>query len=486
MESLASAKMEDCPFHQFIFLNPSLTIIPNNAFRNCSTISAQILIPRHIEVIGENAFAGSSVHEVLFEQGSKLRNILSGAFEGCRDLKLVKFNSQLSKTKSKVLIRPAKTWWNQSMSQLNQISSKAFFGCISLQSIRLPASLSVIDERAFADSGLIHVWFESKLHLPTLKACAFQNCQHLQSLHVFDTVANLLRLKKEEAITGFFPPDSPFVGCRSLFSKCNLSITHHEPKIQSTTPEHTVSDASFKKYLETNFFYPFRHLCISSNHTRHDRLSCSTLFVAKQLTGTVFPMSTSQQETRFIFSYRQYKSQSLNSVDPKNIPFFERAHANSFIIPSSVLKVSTFDGSLDEVYFSRDSRVKEISASAFWLNKQLRSITIPATVLRIGTKAFMESTLHELSWARHPQIKSIGESAFENCSSLKSFIVPSAVQTIQHSAFKFSNLCRILVFSKFLKTIPKFCFFGCRYLNLISIPNTVTVLEDYSFKWSGI
>ena len=160
-----------------------------------------------------------------------MKNILSGAFAECIYLKRVNFNSQLSQ-KSRVSNCSSKIWWKQSMSQLQQISSNAFSGCLSLQEIRLPASFSIIEERAFADSGLIHVWFESKFHLPTIKECAFQNCQYLLSLHVFDSVANFFTMARADEIAGSFPLNRPFAGCKWLFRRYVLPIAHSEPKTQ--------------------------------------------------------------------------------------------------------------------------------------------------------------------------------------------------------------------------------------------------------------
>lgn len=132
-----------------------------------------------------------------------LKQISSGAFRGCKELRHVELPEGLEK-----------------------INENAFSGCTSLAEIKIPSTVKVIERNAFADSGLTSVSLPEGL--TGIGDNAFDGCEMLTSVvlpgssltdigrHIFYRCANL-----EEVVLGEgLPHISPamFLDCTSLAS----------------------------------------------------------------------------------------------------------------------------------------------------------------------------------------------------------------------------------------------------------------------------
>ena len=93
--------------------------------------------------------------------------------------------------------------------------------------------------------------------------------------------------------------------------------------------------------------------------------------------------------------------------------------------------------------------------------KNLKSITIPASVNKIGTLTFwMAEKLESVTWETNGETKILEEKAFDFSQSLKHVELPEG-----------------------LKVIPKNCFFFCKSLENVIIPSTVEKIEESAFKF---
>lgn len=138
---------------------------------------------------------------------------------------------------------------------------------------------------------------------------------------------------------------------------------------------------------------------------------------------------------------------------------------------------------------------------SFLYNKQLEHITIPEGVIKIGDSAFEEcSALLEITIPK--SVKEIGGHAFSECSSLKTvniynddisvglfsyctslkeIVIPDNITTIGSGAFSgCANLSNI-IWGKNISIIKEGAFAGTN-LRSVTIPESVTVIEDQAFK----
>lgn len=114
-----------------------------------------IVLPKYLVEIGEEAFKGSDVTSILMP--NTVKNLGTHAFEDCKKLKEVTLSSSLT-----------------------LIPMAAFRGCDALQELQVPASVTQIADLAFEASGLKEM--ELPMGVETVGAGAFYNCQQLEKL----------------------------------------------------------------------------------------------------------------------------------------------------------------------------------------------------------------------------------------------------------------------------------------------------------------
>ena len=135
----------------------------------------------------------------------------------------------------------------------------------------------------------------------------------------------------------------------------------------------------------------------------------------------------------------------------------------SLSIPSTVTTMgnavfgSTFD--LATVTFEAGFQMTTLPLMIFYQTSSLTSITLPSSIVEIGNKAFEESGLTSIE-------------------------IPVSVQTIGTDAFKSNEALASVTFAddSVLTTIEESAFKGCNSLNLVKIPNTVTIIGDNAFE----
>lgn len=110
--------------------NCNAIIRDNTLFAGCQTT----VIPESVKIIGEYAFAGMKMTDVILPDS--IREIRAGAFADCESLKNIVFNDSLER------IAGNDPYWSK---------SGAFKNCKSLESVSLPSSLRFIYKCAFED-----------------------------------------------------------------------------------------------------------------------------------------------------------------------------------------------------------------------------------------------------------------------------------------------------------------------------------------------
>ena len=155
--------------------------------------------------------------------------------------------------------------------------------------------------------------------------------------------------------------------------------------------------------------------------------------------------------------------------------------------------------------------VTGIGDNAFYNWTTLTSVTIPNTVMSIGSHAFSGcSSLLLVIHTQNSQLLTIGDYAFQNCNRLKQMPIPDSVTSIGEGAFENCNKLQYNDYdnAKYLgnennpyvalieadnlsitscaihsktKIIVGYAFSGCNSLISIEIPNSVTSIGEYVF-----
>jgi len=147
--------------------------------------------------------------------------------------------------------------------------------------------------------------------------------------------------------------------------------------------------------------------------------------------------------------------------------FANLRNVESVEMPDSVVKVGSrlFAGCTSLRHVKLSSNLKAISNNMF-TSCPLEEIEIPSSVTRIGDNAFYY-------WGD----EDIG---------LKRVVVPKAVKKIGTYAFAYQRRLTEIVLNEGLKEIGDYAFENCNSLKSIQLPNTLTTLGRYVFCTTGL
>lgn len=128
--------------------------------------------------------------------------------------------------------------------------------------------------------------------------------------------------------------------------------------------------------------------------------------------------------------------------------------------------------------------VKDIPYCAFENNQNLETVTILGTVEELGSYAFSNCPkLTAFPFAEGMQI--VGTSAFAG-SGLKEIHLPGSVTKIYEHAFEECQSLETVVLEEGLERICYLAFSGCTGLKELTLPKTLTEIQNDVFKGSGI
>ncbi|EAY21278.1 surface antigen BspA-like [Trichomonas vaginalis G3] len=141
-------------------------------------------------------------------------------------------------------------------------------------------------------------------------------------------------------------------------------------------------------------------------------------------------------------------------------------------------------------------RVLEIGSYAFYDDVRITRILIPASVERINKGAFSTTDLRDLEFEEGSNLTSIEANAFEQ-TKFTSFEIPESVTKVSGIAFNYRELPTITIHRKnkhlviesnklFSSNKSILFLFLNRNLNSYVIPESVTVLGEYSFYMNEI
>lgn len=165
------------------------------------------------------------------------------------------------------------------------------------------------------------------------------------------------------------------------------------------------------------------------------------------------------------YQLTDYQKGRVKLVNPAVLTTIEGAAYRTFNAEAVIIPSTFTDG---EGEAAKTYTVTEIADEAFAGVKGITSVTIPATVKKIGKKAFFQcSDLTEVTGADNTDLNttltSIGEQAFESCTTFHTPLFPTA-----------------------MKVLPTRIYYGCLLTEDFSIPTHIEEIAAEAFAGSGI
>ena len=357
-------------------------------------------LSRYYVVNNVGDWSGSDLQIPTKYKGYPVREIHSGAFKNCKNLKSIVIPDTVTK-----------------------IGEAAFDGCYNLEKVTLPTSLETLGKEAFANClSLKEISIPDKVE--ELGDNTFYKCCNLESVKLSKALKVIgenafLRCMKLEEIS--IPDnvieikDSAFYYCESLTTvKMPKSLLRIGKKAFNGCVELTSVD--LPEAVKSVDRYSFAH-CASLKKVS---ISKNVAFIGEY----AFSACKSLTEISVTTSNESYKSVdgNLYTKDGKTLVQYAIGKSESkFTVPGTVERVynSAFctDTSLTSIEF--EDGVRMIDENAFYGCVNLAEVKLSATMERIDKYAFTD------------------------CVAIQTIIIPKAMMTIESFAFRFTELTSI-------------------------------------------
>ena len=155
-------------------------------------------------------------------------------------------------------------------------------------------------------------------------------------------------------------------------------------------------------------------------------------------------------------------------------------NVKSVIIPNSVVKIDQYAFAYSDIESVRiPGSVGSIGQDAFAGCENLTSVIIPDSVASLGSDAFMGCTnLKSVTLSKN--IKTIAYGTFRR-SGIESILIPEGVNLIGDSAFKECPALKNVSIPSSVTVLGEFAFAGCESLSYVILPESVKLIDNGLF-----
>ena len=375
-----------------------------------------ITIPQSVESIGYDAFYGcSSLENVYIEDISAWCNI-DFSEEGFANPLINNANLFLNGELLTDLVVP------DTVSDIGD----AFRGCISIETVRLPKSVTIVRDNAFDECVAL-----KKIVIPntvtSIGAWAFDDCSSLIDIQIPDSVASIgggAFYDCSSLIDIQIPDSVASIGGNAFHNCTNLERIIIPDKVTTIELEtfagcSNLVNVTIGKSVESIEYAAFQ-----------DCTSIATIVIpdsVKVIEHYAFDGCSSLESITISENLADVGNDVFRGTpwlenQPEGLIYTGRvAYQHNGSCPTHV---DILEGTVS------------IADNAFFRCTTLESISIPNTVTTIGSCAFYDC--RALSDITIPDsVKTIEYDAFMNCDSLKNIVLPSTVKKIETEAFGF-------------------------------------------------
>lgn len=398
--------------------------IGDSAFSGCRGL-INITLPASLRQIGSSVFASSSLHWVKFR--GAVDEMGASVFSKCMNLETVEFHPSQR-------ILPANSFADcQNMQgialpdSLESVGSSCFKGCINLQSITIPDRVHSIGSEAFYGcTWLLSVSIGASV--AEVGTLAFANCLLTESIKVDERNPYLDSRNNCNAIIRT-STNELLAGCKE--TRCPPRVERIADKaFYQCKRLQTIKLPSTVTYIGREAFKD----CLWLRRAYIDNRDC-------QIGGAAF------EGCRYLYEEDglRYADWYLLTVDTLR---------KSHVIREGTRRIAPYAFNyLDVLEDPNDSYDKGKSHADYVIER----ITIPNSVVEIGTGAFMQ------------------------CSQLRSVVLCDSITAIPDYAFAYCYRLRDVNINENIISIGREAFNTCPLLRSIYIPSRVTNITDKTF-----
>ena len=384
-----------------------------------------IQLPSHLKSLGLNTFY--NLHktgiQVLFNPDAHIESIGVKAFNNCKGVTALALPAVNSiSTYAFYSLANLKTFTLGAESKLTSIPGYMLSGCNLLTSFEVPASVTVIETRAFSNNkGLTELTFAPGNKLVQIGDFAFAGT----------------------SIASFVMPETVEYAGSAVFQNTTA--------VKSVTLSKKLVSVLGGQY---SMFYMANGLeqIIVPDDCVNFKAVDGVLYDANQTILYCFPAA--KDPTGFVLP------DGLHEIADDAMHGFK---GTSLVLPESMERVST---------------------RAF-MSAKLTSLHIPSNMTDIDSYGFAGMPdLVTVTFAENSKLTFMGDYAFYNCPSLTKAILPDNVKTIGTNAFAYCVALQEVSLPAALETLPNSCFSECTALTKVVMQEGLKIIEAYAFAAS--
>ena len=344
-------------------------------------------------------------------------------------------------------------------STVTTIGKRALFGNNNKIAIKIPSSVTLIEDSAFVFCPLASIEFESPSSLKEIGNNAFNHTYLLTSFTIPASVTSVgdsafWYCNRLESIEFESPSYLTDIGNNAFGDCVNLAMLRI-PASVTDIGEHAFGQCENLGTIE--FESPSSLTNIASYAFQNCGFSSIVLPASvKNIGANAFEGTGASVAFESPSSLTSIGSQMFEGCSKVEIPSsitaiedsaFYRSALESVTIPSSVTRIgkSAFESYSGDIKFETPALLAEIGDRAFYSSK-LDTITIPASVTSIGNSAFENSrNLVVVKFEPFSSLTKIGNAAFRYVYDLSSCVLPPSLKTIGDSCFYYHSIDTLVI-----------------------------------------
>lgn len=473
VETIEGSTFSDCPNLTSITIPGSVKTIETYAFIRCYGLKS-VTLQNGVETINDAAFRDCKQLTTV-SLPNTLITIGSRAFSYCNSLESIVIPNSVTTLGYEAFYECTNLTSIEIPNSVTSIGTYAFARCTSLARITIPSNLTTIAEYTFAGCSnlggfIINNKYTTTLHnkITTINRYAFSGCKNLTSISIPNTVSNM---------------------GEKVFNECaNTKVYCDFTENQSGWNANWAGDA-------TPIFYGQEGYCIFYNDIKY-QIKASNEVIVKGRVGNnkidiVIPATFTINGTKYTvteFGAKIPLGDSLSSLTLPNtittIGNFAITYPFTVEIPSSVttLSYASFSNCAHIIFPTADNLPYSIARYKPWGARCLNGVQDGDFLYSDNTKkkiCFYTGTSKNVQIPNG--VETIGYAAFAYLKNIESVSIPSSVTTIEEYAFGESSL-RTLNVPSSVTTIGKNAF---RYIPVVNYSGSATY-DDNNQYWGAL
>lgn len=420
VETVGGRVVQECTSLAEITLEEGIKSLSMRSFYGAAVKS--IKIPSTITDIPAYCFEASAIERIKLHDG--ITSIGEGAFFNCSGLTELTIPRSVKSIGQSILqigSGESDNWTTDSNASIKVVieegasglSASSFWGS-PISSISIPSTIDTIPDYCFSNSTLSHI--EIKGSIKTIGISAFYNCSNLSSIDLTGVESIGISAFAHTGITSIHIPASVATVGSHAFENGEMIIGSSGGYQFDEGDSLTVTFGEGFDGLTTGSFYgaPISSITIPESVTI---IPMSCFYYATMLTSVTLHDGITEIQNNAFFD-----------ADIKEIK-----------LPANLRRIGDFAfDSCALTELTLPEGLVSIGQNAFRSNQITGTLVIPASVTTIGKKAFLGANISDLEFGEGTEL-SIGSEAFASMRDLRDVTLPASLISLDIGAFSYSS-----------------------------------------------